>query len=76
MSLFVLAISGANMVIAEIRAVNLNDWRGRLRDGTTGQRIGSEEWRAEQRGALIGLMRKWIPLRHLHFIDVDDPSIG
>ncbi|HEY6815948.1 MAG TPA: hypothetical protein VI168_10450 [Croceibacterium sp.] len=60
------------MVYAELRAVNLNDWRGRLRDGITNQPMG-EEWQADQRGALIGLMRKWIPLSHMVFIDVDDP---
>ena len=63
------------MVYAEIRAVHLNDWRGRLRDGITNQFLGDEEWRADQRGALIGLMRKWIPLSHIMFIDVDDPPM-
>jgi hypothetical protein len=63
------------MVIAEIRAVHMGDWRGRLRDSLTGEHIGPEEWRADQRGALIGLMRKWIPLSHLLFLDVDDPSM-
>jgi hypothetical protein len=60
------------MIIAEIRAINLNDWRGQLREGETGKRI-VEEWRAEQRGALIGMMKNWLPLSHLIFKDVCHP---
>jgi len=61
------------MIVAEIRAVNLGDWRGRLRDTDTGKPIGTE-WRADQRGALIGLIKQWVPLSHLVFLDVDDPG--
>lgn len=59
------------MVIAEIRCMNLSDWRGQLRETETGLPIG-EEWRAHQRGALIGLMSAWIPLTRLTFKDVGD----
>jgi hypothetical protein len=58
-----------DMVIAEIRPINLSDWRGQLRDSETGRPIGAE-WRATQRGELIGLMSYWIPLTHLKFVDV------
>ncbi|MHA7820622.1 MAG: hypothetical protein ACX930_13325 [Erythrobacter sp.] len=59
------------MVIAEIRCINLSDWRGQLRETETGFAIG-EEWQANQRGALIGLMTAWIPLTRLPFVDVGD----
>lgn len=61
------------MIIAEIRAFDLGDWRGRLRDTETGEAIGTE-WRAPQRGALISLIRKWVPVTHLTFVDVGDLS--
>lgn len=57
------------MPVAEIRFINLGDWRGQLRDSETGEKIG-EEWQADQRGALIGKMRAWLPLTHLVFRDV------
>lgn len=60
------------MIIAEVRCANLSDWRGQLRDTETGQAVG-EEFCAVQRGALIGLMAKWIPLTHLTFRDVGAP---
>ena len=62
---------GIAMIIAEIRCWNFADWRGQLRDSDTGLPIGTE-WRAEQRGALIGMMSKWIPLTRIDFIDVGD----
>lgn len=63
------------MIYARIRALSLNDWRGQLWDQEINQPIG-EEYRADQRGALIGLMRSWSPLSHMPFIDVDDPVWG
>jgi hypothetical protein len=57
------------MIVAEIRSKHLGDWRGQLRDSETGVKIGTE-WQAGQRGALIGLMKKWHPLTHLEFRDV------
>jgi hypothetical protein len=59
------------MIVAEIRCNNPNDWRGQLRDTVTGQAV-DKEWMAEQRGALIGMMQKWIPLSHLVFVDRGD----
>ncbi|WP_336961986.1 hypothetical protein [Sphingobium aquiterrae] len=56
------------MVVAEISFTHLNDWRGQLRDTETGSKIGGE-WRAEQRGQLIGMMRSKVPLSHLQFVD-------
>lgn len=60
------------MVEAEIWCANLGEWHGQLCESDTGDRIG-EEWIANQRGALIGLMAKWIPLSHFQFKDVGWP---
>lgn len=60
------------MVWAEIWCINLSEWHGQLRESDTGQRVG-EEWTADQRGALIGIMSSWIPLTHLVFKDVSFP---
>lgn len=57
------------MIVAELWMNHMNDWRGQLRDSHTGELIG-EEWQAHQRGALISLMLKWIPLSHLVFRDL------
>ncbi|WP_422059379.1 hypothetical protein [Sphingopyxis sp.] len=60
------------MVYAEIRFMNLNDWRGQLRESDTDEKIG-EEWQASQRGELIGKMSGMIPLTHLSFHDANSP---
>lgn len=60
------------MVLAEIWSAHPNEWHGQLREASTGERIG-QEWIAEQRGALIGVMSFWIPLTHLVFQDVGFP---
>lgn len=62
---------GMAVIVVEIRSLNMNDWRGRLRDDETGRPIG-EEWQAMQRGALISQMSAQIPLTHLKFRDVGD----
>jgi hypothetical protein len=61
------------MVQAEIWFTNLGEWHGQLRETDTGEPVG-EEWIADQRGALIGLMANWIPLTHLGFQDVGYPA--
>lgn len=61
------------MIVAEISCTHLNDWRGQLREDDTGEKVG-EEFYAEQRGALIGMMQKWIPLSHLVFRDTSGPT--
>jgi hypothetical protein len=61
------------MIVAEIRPEHLNDWRGQLVDTETNSIVG-EEWRATQRGELIGRMRSNIPLTHLKFKDVSGPG--
>ncbi|MBO9697204.1 MAG: hypothetical protein J7499_13485 [Sphingopyxis sp.] len=62
------------MVYAEIRFMNLNDWRGQLRESDTDEKIG-EEWQASQRGELIGKMSRMIPLTHLFFRDASSPLL-
>lgn len=61
-----------SMIVAEIWPINLNDWRGQLRDTETGAAFGPQ-WQAEQRGALIGKIRGAVALTHLRFIDVCGP---
>lgn len=60
------------MVYAEIRSINLGDWRGQLRESDTDEKVG-EEWQASQRGELIGKMKGMIPLTHLQFRDASPP---
>jgi hypothetical protein len=61
------------MVQLEVWSPNHSEWHAQLRDTTTWQRIGYE-WIAEQRGAVIGLARKWLPLSHLNVVDVASPN--
>ena len=60
-------------IYARIRSATLNEWHGQLWDAEINRPIG-ELFVAHQRGALIGLIKKWVPLTHLLFIDVDDPN--
>lgn len=62
------------MVYAEIRFMNLSDWRGQLRESDTNEKVG-EEWCASQRGELIGKMKSMIPLTHLMFQDASYPLL-
>lgn len=68
-----MATREAKLIVAEIRSEHLGDWRGQLIDTETGAKIG-EEWRAHQRGELIGKMRSSIPLTYLPFRDVSGPA--
>ena len=61
------------MVRLEVWPANLNEWHAQLRDTASWQRIGYE-WIAEQRGAVIGLATKWVPLTHLAVVDVAPPN--
>jgi hypothetical protein len=61
------------MVLLEVWPASLNEWHAQLRDTDTSRRFG-EEWIADQRGAVIGLARKWLPLSHLRIVDVSPPN--
>lgn len=61
------------MVRLEVWSYNPNEWHAQLRDALTAKRIG-DEWISEQRGAVIGLATKWLPLTHLPIVDVAPPN--
>lgn len=58
------------MITAEIRFLRLGLWTATLVDSANGSPCG-ERWEASSRSELIGLVRKWIPLSHLIFRDVE-----
>jgi len=60
------------MVVAEISDNASGIWNGQLRESETGQPIG-QAWCAGSRSELIALMRHWLPLTHLMFLDRMDP---
>ena len=61
------------MVRLEVWSINPNEWHARIRDLFTMKLFG-QEWIAEQRGAVIGLALKWLPLSHLQIVDVAPPN--